>query len=170
MGTSLKDQLLKAGLVSEQDLKRVEHEERVKTKQVGRDKRQAERDARREEARRQSEARSQEDRRRAQADQASQAERERARQQAQRQQSAVAAAYRDGAVANWEGQRRYHFAANGRIEWLMVGEETARKLEAGQLAIVRGERNRARFTLLTAGAARRLARAAPERVVTFHGQ
>ena len=165
---SLKEQMLKAGLISESEARQATHKKRVDDKVAGRQQREQRAAAARRDVERQQESAKARDQRLGRDHQARQAKSEQERQVGQRQESAVAAAYREGGIANWEGTRRYYYAVNGRIDFVMVSEEAGRKLEAGQAAIVASERNPARHILLAAGAARRLRDIAPERVVVCH--
>jgi hypothetical protein len=165
---SLRDQMLKAGLITEDQAKRAAHTQRVDKKRTDRKTREAEQTAQSEEARRAKDAERAQHREQAAAQQTEQSERDRARSERQKRATAIEAAYREGAIASWEGNRRYCYAANGRIEWLSVNDDVARKLEAGHAAIVAGEKNPQRHAVLLAGGAKTLAELAPERVLTWH--
>lgn len=168
MGT-LQDELLKAGLVSEEQARQAKHDKRRRRKQET----PAERERQAEEARR---AHEQEQAARAEADRQREAERnaEAAKRQEQhrtRQQreSALAAVYRDGTLAGWEGNRRYYFANGSALNYVMVSEDAVRKLEAGQAAIAAGPGKTGQPVVVTATAARTLREVAPERLLAFHG-
>ncbi len=165
---SLKEQMLKAGLISESEARQAMHKKRVDDKAAGRQQREQRAAAARREVERQQESAKARDQRLGRERQARQGKSEQERQAGQSRESAIATAYREGGIANWEGARRYYYAVNGRIDFVMVTEEAGRKLEAGQAAIVASERNPARHILLAAGAARRLQDLAPERVVVCH--
>jgi uncharacterized protein YaiL (DUF2058 family) len=165
---SLRDQMLKAGLISEKEAHQAEHKKRVRNKQTGGEEARREEEARRREVERERERERAAHREQARERQGGQEQRERARQAEQKRQAVIQAAYREGLVANSEGPRRYHYAVQGRIELLMVTEEAGRRLEAGQLAIALGERQPERHCLLTAGAAKKLQEVAPECVLVFH--
>jgi len=166
---SLKDQLLKAGLVTEKQAREAGHKHKQVDKKAGHKARQAAKEAAAAEARAQAEKQKA-------ADQALEARKAEERLAAnaqlsekQRHRSAIEAAYHEGKVDKWEGPRRYHYACEGRIEILMVNDDAGRKLEGGHLAIVQGEKRPHRHVLLLAGAARKLREAAPERVLVWHG-
>jgi uncharacterized protein YaiL (DUF2058 family) len=166
---SLRDQMLKAGLISEKEARQAEHRKRVKSKQTHGEEPRREADARRQEVERERERERAAHRQREGERQSEQEKRERGRQAAQKRQAAIEAAYREGLVGNSDGPRRYYYAVQGRIELMMVSDEVGRRLEAGQLAIVQGERLPQRHCLLNAGAAKKLREVAPERILAFHG-
>jgi uncharacterized protein YaiL (DUF2058 family) len=128
--SSLREQLLKARLISEEDLERARREERKKRKEQGAR-------AAREAARRKQEERERQRRERARADR----ERERARrarlgaEEARRQ---VFGMVRQAALnQSLLGKRRFYYLdARNRLPYLLVSDEAARKLEHGELAIV----------------------------------
>ena len=162
----LKEQLLKAGLITEEQSKRVAHEKRVDGKKLGREERETRVRKARAEAEREKTARAEADRQR---------ERERRKelehktleqQERQRGEANWETALREGQLTHWEGPKKYYFSDGGRIECLSVTEETRGRLETGGAAIVRLRDGR--YTLLHAGAARKLAVAVPSRLVTFH--
>ncbi|MEE8435309.1 MAG: DUF2058 family protein [bacterium] len=166
---SLKEQMLKAGLITEQQAKRATHSQKVDSKKTGR----KERERQSEQTRREQEAARQAERERDKAREAGRgAERgreESERQSGHRHRSAVSAPYREGLIEKWEGPRRYYYLRDGRVDYLLVSDDIARRLENGQAAIVVGEKNPGRPCLLNAGAAKKLSEAAPERIITFHG-
>jgi uncharacterized protein YaiL (DUF2058 family) len=129
---SLKDQLLKAGLVSKKDARRVEHERRVEATRTGVGS--TERAERAAQAQRDKlEAAQGEQRAR---DHAIEAERHRERDGAEavyRLRDRIAAA----ALPRQRGERRWYFACQDELlRWLPVSDKCARKLEDGELAIV----------------------------------
>ena len=166
---SLKEQMLKAGLITEQEAKRATHSQKVVNKKTGR----KERERASEQTRRELEAGQQAGRERDKVREAGRGpergREEGERQSGQRQRSAVSAAYREGLIEKWEGPRRYYYARDGRVDYLLVSDDIARRLENGQAAIAAGEKNPQRPCLLNAGAAQKLTEAAPERVIAFHG-
>ena len=166
---SLRDQMLKAGLITEEQAKRAAHKQRVDKKRSDPKERAQQKQASQEEVRRQQEAERARHREQSRERQAQESGRQQSLSEQQRRAAAIVAAYRDGALANWEGARRYCYAVQGRIEWLLVSDDVGRKLEAGQAAIVMGERNPARHLVLLAGAALKLRELAPERVLVLHG-
>jgi uncharacterized protein len=165
---SLRDQMLKAGLITEEQAKQAAHKQRVDNKQADPKERAQRSQAQRQQAQAQREAERTRHKEQARESGQQQAAKAQVHQQRQRSLSALEAAYRDGAIAHWEGARRYYYAAEGRVEWLMVSEDVVRKLEAGQAAIVAGERNRQRHVPLSAGAAKRLAEIEPARLIVLH--
>lgn len=165
---SLKDQMLKAGLISEQQARQADHRQRVKKKKTTRQEREQEKQVAKNEAQAQLQKERTRDRELGEKNRSDQQVQEERRQQQQRQESALAAVYREGEVQNWEGPRRYYYAREGRIDILMLTDEMARRMESGKIAIVAAEKNPRRVTLLQAGSAKKLREAAPERIVVFH--
>jgi uncharacterized protein len=165
---SLRDQMLKAGLITEEQAKRAAHKQRVDKKRSDPKERAQQKQAAEQEVRRQQEAERQKHREQSREQQVQQAERQQGLSAQQHRAANIAAAYRDGSIASWEGARRYCYAVNGRIEWLLVSDDVGRKLEAGQAAIVAGERNPQRHIVLLAGGALKLRDVAPERVLVLH--
>jgi uncharacterized protein len=167
---SLRDQMLKAGLITEEQAKRSAHKQRVETKHTDRKERDQRREASKAEVERQQQAEREQNQRASRQQQEQEVAKQQALQVRQRELSALEQAYRDGAIPNWEGNRRYYYAAGGRIDWLMVSDDAGRRLEAGQAAICAGERNRARPVLLTAAAALKLRELDAARVWVLHAQ
>jgi len=166
---SLRDEMLKAGLITEEQAKQSAHKKRVDNKRTDRKERQQTQQAQQDEVRRQKDAERARHQELARERQAQDADKEQTLREQQRRGTGLEAAYRDGAIPNWEGARRYYYAAHGKVEWLMVTDDVSRKLEAGQAAICAGERNPQRHVPLSAGAARKLLELAPERVLVLHG-
>ncbi len=169
---SLKDELVKAGLVSAKQARQVAHRERVERKQSGQQPgaapAQDEAAARAEEVRREREAQRARDQQLAREQQARQAEREREIQERERRTAQLEAALRDGRIENWQGARTYYFTDGARIESLSVSDDMARRLQEGTAAIVRSDAPAAPYAPLNAAQALRLRELAPERVVTLH--
>lgn len=168
---SLRDQMLKAGLITEEQARRTAHKQRVDNKRGDPKERQQRRQATQEEVAQQKQAERARHQQQSRERQQQEAAKQQTLQTRQRQTTALEQAYRDGAISNWEGGRRYCYAAaDGRVDWLMVTDDVGRKLEAGQAAICAGERNRARPVVLNAGAARKLRELDPSRVLVLHGE
>ena len=167
---SLKEQMLKAGLITEQQAKQSSHKKRVDDKKSGHQARQQAKEAAAAEVRKQTERQKGEDRQRSRGQQEAEQDKQRTLQTRQQNESALAAAYREGAVDKWEGPRRYYYAVQGRIDYLMVSDDVSRRLERGQIAIAAGERNPARRSLLTAPAARKLEEIDPARILVLHSE
>lgn len=163
----LKDQLLKAGLITEEQARQTAHKRRQENKQTGREARERKKAEARREAESQREAKRQADRERGREREAARAGRERKQQEGQRRDSAVTRAMDEGRVPNWEGGRQYYFRDGDEVHFLQVSDQAARMLEAGKAAIVRGG-GRGRYTLLVSGSAKALLDSDPGRVVTFH--
>ena len=163
----LRDQLLKAGLITPEQAKKAGHEKRQDSKRLGREGKAKQAVARRDEVRQEQQQQSDQDRQRAQAQEQTRQEGERGAQEKQKRQAIVERALREGALPRWEGGRPYYFRDGKEVRFLMVNDEAARALEAGKAAIVRGE-SRSRYVLIQSGFALELAEGAPERVVTFH--
>lgn len=169
----LKQQLIEAGLVSKEDARKATHDKRVRHKQQPP---QAKRDKQAKAAKPQPaltpEQEAQRERDRAlnaqrQQEQTDKASRAGARQ---RRKAALAKALEEGVLAQWEGRRPYHFqvGASPRIHTLQVTEEAARRLESGKAAILAGGAGAPPFTVITAGAAARVAEVAADAIVCWH--
>ncbi len=168
---TLKDQMLKAGLVSKKDAKRAAHSQRVETKQTGREEIERRAEAERAALALQVEQQREADRRLAAQRKTEQEAREQALQAELRAAAQIDAALRDGRIEHWEGNRSYYFIAQGQeIEFLGVSDDAARRLAEGKAAIVRTGDPRSPFTLLHAGAAQRLRELAPGRIAAWHEQ
>ncbi len=167
---SLKEQMLQAGLITEKQAKQSSHKERVRTKTEGHKAKQRDKERAQDEVKRQQQAGSEQDRQRGAENRAVETERAKRHEGKQKRQSVIEAAYREGALSNWSGNRRYYFAVGKRIDALQVSDDVARKLEAGQAAIVKAEKGNGAPRVLGAGAARTLREVAPEKVLTFHGE
>ena len=163
----LRDQLLKAGLITPEQAKKAGHEKRQDSKRLGHEGKAKQAEARGEEARQQQRQRKEQDRKRGEAEQRQHQQAESGKQERQHQKTLVERALREGALPRWEGNRPYYFSDGKQILFLLVNEEAARLLEAGKAAIVRAE-GRTRYALVQSGFALELAEGAPERLVTFH--
>lgn len=165
---SLKEAMVKAGLVTEKEARQAGHRERTERKQDRGDSAQREAQARAEEARRQQQAQRSRDLDLNRGRQAGQAERESQARGQQLLQAQIDAALREGRIESWSGPRTYWFQDGNRLEALQVSADAARSLQEGKAAIARTLDLRSPYTVMKAGAARRLAELAPERVVTLH--
>ncbi|MCZ6749596.1 MAG: DUF2058 family protein [SAR324 cluster bacterium] len=163
----LREQMLKAGLISQEQAKRSAHNQRVENKELGREGKADRERAAKAGVKAQKQARTAEDRKRGKAQREQRKGKERPRQLQQKAESALERILREGRMAKWEGNRTYYFADGRALESLKVTDEAARQLEAGKAAIVRSD-GRGRYTLLLSGAALQLLEATPERIVTFH--
>lgn len=166
---SLKEQMLKAGLITEQQAKQATHKQKVVNKKTGRKEREKEKEKTQAELEASRQAERKEDQAREAGRGAERGRDEAERQSAQRRRSALSATYREGLIEKWEGPRRYYYARDGRVDYLMVSDDIARRLENGQAAIAAAEKNPNRPCLLNAGAAKKLSADAPERIIAFHG-
>jgi uncharacterized protein YaiL (DUF2058 family) len=126
----LKDQLRKAGLVSEKEIKRARHQERVHATEVGRAGIEAERRETEERARRDAEERRLADRRREE-------ERRRSREE-EAARSRGEQTIRGSLLADATGgSRRFFFETHdGAIRFLDLSDSAARKLATGTAAII----------------------------------
>ncbi len=157
--SDLRDQLRKAGLVSEKDLRRAKHEERVHASEVGRAGLAAERRAEEERLRAEAEAQRQADRAR------DEDRKRREREAAARQR--VAQLLAGGLIRDaTAGNRRFFFVTrSGRISFLDVSDLAARRLSMGSAAIVEtGGHLRREHCVLIDRAAAELAASHPEMI------
>lgn len=157
---SLRDQLLKAGLVSEKDARKADREKKQQRRQQqGHKKKQralkAEEEARAKAEREAELARTLEERRRH--------EEERERVERENRVRQLVHGNRMGA----RGPYRFHFRDGVRIESLAVSEKMAWKLRCGECAIAVDPDQPGRYHVITARAAEKLEILAPE-VVLFH--
>lgn len=125
----LRDAFKKAGLIDDKTDRRLKHEERVQRKELGRDGL--------EEQKRQDEAAraARDEKKKADTKQAQQRlEQERAR--AERWKKLLRSLDEESVRAS--GPRRFHFRdADGHLPYLQVDDDTGRRIEAGELAILR---------------------------------
>src|SRR5262245_1856661 len=125
----LRDAFKKAGLIDDKTDRRLKHEERVEKKALGREGQDEQR--RREEADR----KGRDEQKRAEVKQA-QARLDEGRQRAEKAKR-LRAALEEQAVRGTSGPRRFHWVdADGWCPWIALDDETGRRLEAGELALV----------------------------------
>lgn len=162
---SLRDELLKAGLVSADKAKKLDSEGRKQDHQ--RKKNQAlaaEEAARQAEARQRAEAEAA--RKRAQDRQLNQ---QREAEKQRREQMARARQLIDGHRLNDpQAEIPYNFQDGHAIRSIRVTPSQRKALALGRLAIVRGDRNQFDFALLSREIALKLAEFMPERVLLLH--
>lgn len=162
---SLRDELLKAGLVSADKAKKLDSEGRKQDHQ--RKKNQtlaAEETARQAEARQRAEAEAA--RKRAQDRQLNQ---QREAEKQRREQMARARQLIDGHRLNDpQAEIPYNFQDGHAIRSIRVTPSQRKALALGRLAIVRGDRNQFDFSLLSRETALKLAEFMPERVLLLH--
>ena len=163
----LKEQMLKAGLITEDQAKRSAHKQRQENKKLGREGREQRQQKSKAEAREQAKAGAAADRQRNREREERREKKERNQQGQQRRQTSLSKALGDGALANWEGPRTYYFSDGGEVLYLKVTDAAARMLEGGKAAIVKAN-TRSRYAVVVSGAAKELLEAEPARVVTFH--
>jgi uncharacterized protein len=155
--SDLRDQLRKAGLVSDKQVRQAKHQDRLHRQEVGHEGLQSERADAEEAFRRQQEEQRRLDRER---------EEGRKREQAEQQR---AEALRTRVRGGWlreatSGARRFYFVVDGgRITYLDLSDGALRRLTGGSAAIVetRGA-VRGEFCLVDGNAAQSLAREHPE--------
>lgn len=133
MSDSLREQLLKSGLVDEQSIKKAKTQKRKKRRQGEADDGQTE--ASRAAAQREADRRAR--------DRTLNRRREEARQQ-QANEQAARQMVMDAEVAH-DGEERFNFSHNGRIRPIHVSAEQRKALAAGKLAIAR---TRGRYRLI----------------------
>ncbi|MFH7326869.1 DUF2058 domain-containing protein [Desulfurivibrio sp. C05AmB] len=153
MGTSLKDQLLKAGLVDKKQARKVEHEKRISRRRkqgknpvapVNRTREeQVVQDLRNRELNRQ------------------RAEESRLREQ----QAQVKQLIEHSRLPRDERGEPYHFVEQNKIKRIFVSEEMTDQLSRGQLAIVKLG---GAYEVVPAKVARQIASRAPEALLVFH--
>ncbi len=160
---SLRDQLVKSGLADEKRARQLAHDEKARKNKLGREGITAEQRAADVDRRAKEEARRATDRA---------AAAERAKETGEHETLAQAAqmlrdhALRDGI----RGPRRFHFVTReGRIPFLELSEDAAKRLESGQAAIceVPGSAPEG-FVVVGAETADRLRQTLPDRVLFFN--
>lgn len=157
MGSSLRDQLLKAGLVDEKRAQEVEREKKRKAK-AARKARKSGRPA--EPTAGELAARKAREERERQARRSRELNRARAEERARRELRAqVAVLVEKGAQSLEDGQIRYHFTENKRIKRLYVTRAQQQGLARGDLGIVRWE---GRHHLVPADVAEKIKEKAPD--------
>lgn len=166
--SSLRDQMLKAGLVSEKDARQSAHHKRQQAKaaKAHPPPPPAEEDAAAR-ALREQQAHDRDLNARAKAEAEA---RERELRERQHHEAALDKALREGVLHGWQGNRDYHFSDGGVVQRLRVTDEAARRLEAGKAAIVRLPGTAGGYAVVVAGAAEQLRQADPARIATFHRQ
>jgi uncharacterized protein len=160
---SLRDQLLKAGVVSKKDVRRAEQDLKTERRQTQGHKRPL------------SEVRKEEEAKRAEAEEAARREKleERARREAAKAEREHLWRVRqivDKNAIRSRGKIRYHFRkADGHIGRIEVSDAVAWKLRCGEAAIALRPRafegEEERLLVVSAAAARRLAEVAPQNLV-----
>ena len=164
---SLKDQLLKSGLVDPKQAKRAAHQQRMESKQQGRAERDAAEKNSRDEAQRQLEAQKKRDKELMAQRNAEQMEKEKVRSQQAHREAVINEAYRSGVWEKWEGQRPFYFLRNNLVESLMVSDSAAEKLAAGEAAITISRTGQGSPVVMTALAAKNIREVEPERVLVL---
>ena len=165
---SLREQLVKAGLVSEKEAKASAHRQRVKEARTRPEARKNQPRGTATEQRPEEEARKARDRKLNEEAKTRQGKKEQAVQETQKGKSVLDRAFREGSLERWGGARTFYFQDGTRIEFLRVTEEAARRLEAGTAAIVRLSPGTAQYTLLAAGPAKEVRAVSPETVVVLN--
>jgi len=158
---SMRDQLLKAGLVDADKVKKTESEKRKKGHKLKKDKHLAASEAQRQAAEherlaREAEAKRERDRELNRQREAEKRERERA--------ATVRQMLKDHGHRPGEGEALYNFVEERWIRSLRTSDAEHRQLSRGQLAIVKGERN-FEYLLMARASAEKLAELAPERIL-----
>ncbi|MFB3908211.1 MAG: DUF2058 family protein [Candidatus Eisenbacteria bacterium] len=161
--SDLREQLRKAGLVSDKELRRAKHEERIHAAEVGKQGVEAEQKASEEKFRAELEARKKADRER-------EAERRR-REQEQARERRVSLLILNGWVRTaTAGNRRYFFAApDGRIRFLDLSDVALRRVSFGAAAIVETQGAvRGEYAVVDDRTARELSEIAPDRLLFWN--
>ncbi|HIJ78916.1 MAG: DUF2058 domain-containing protein [Desulfobulbaceae bacterium] len=153
MGNPLKDQLLKAGLVSKKQAKKVEHEKRISRQQnQGKVQAPQSNQVREEQA--------------AHARRNQELTRQRAEEARRKEQKAQVKQLIESNRLALDGRgEAYFFADQNKVKRLFVAEEMAEQLSRGQLAIVRLGNG---YEVVPAKVAHQIANRDPEAVVAFH--
>lgn len=164
----LRQQLVEAGLVSEEDARKAAHAGRVSSKPRKPADREKQAEAARQQHKKEQANQRNHDRQQELVRRATRAQTEAGHQARQKRDSAVAKSTRNGGLENWEGRRTYHFQVGTRIESLRVNDEAARRLEEGKAAIVGREDGKPGYSIITSGAASLMEDAAADLIVCWH--
>jgi uncharacterized protein YaiL (DUF2058 family) len=162
---SLRDELLKAGLVSADKVKKLESDTRNQQHQHKKSKALAAQDAARQaEAHRRAEAEAARKR-----EQDRQLNQKREAEKQRREQAARARQLIDGHRLNEpEAEQRYNFQDGRFVRSIRVTVAQRKALALGRMAIVQGNRNEFDFALIPREIALKLAEFVPERVLLLH--
>lgn len=160
---SLRDQLLKAGLVDAGKVRKTEAEKRKKGHKLKKDSQLAADEAQRQQAEKDRQAREIAAKR--EKDRALNREREALKRERERQAAALQliASHQQSP----DGEEAYHFVDGRWIRNLRVSDTQQRQLSCGQLGIVRGESEN-QYLLLPRQAVERLQDLSPDRVLLLH--
>jgi uncharacterized protein YaiL (DUF2058 family) len=159
--SDLREQMLKAGLVSGKQVRQAKHQERVHRKEVGQDGLEAERVAAEQAFLARQEAQRRQDREREEA--------RRRRQAAEERDLALQRRIRTGWMRDaTAGNKRFFFVVDGgRITFLDLSDEAARRLHFGRAAVVDSHGvGRGEYCVVDANSALSLSRDHPE-VIRF---
>ena len=127
---SLKDELLKAKLISKKKLKQLEHEERIERTKIGKEGVEQQQQQRRQEMENRQQRQKQRDQQLAQL--------QKSEQQQKEEQARILDIINHGKIEDGvRGHRKFYFvASDGKIPFLMISDGLATNLERGQAAIV----------------------------------
>jgi uncharacterized protein YaiL (DUF2058 family) len=165
---SLKDQLVKAGLVSEQQARQSAHTERKKRKEPGGAEDRVAAEARRQVVEREREAQRARDRELARGRQKELARRQEEAAARDSRHAQIEAAIRLGRIESWAGTRTYYFQVGSHLESLSVNDDAAKRLQEGRAAIVRTGDLRQPYMLLHSAQAMVVRQIESGRVVVLH--
>jgi uncharacterized protein YaiL (DUF2058 family) len=149
---SLREQLLKAGLVTEQQARQSAHNQRTDRKKQGREVVEAERQARREKVAAEQQAKREADRQREASRRTSAVDRE--------TENRVRQIVTSGKLERTRGPRRFYFLTrDDRVPFVEIGDEVGARLERGQAAVA--ESPEGELTLIDGDSAKRVAELDP---------
>lgn len=127
---SLKDELLKAKLISKKQLKRLEHQDRVEKKQLGQGKLQGKKQQQLQAIEKKQQQKKQQDQQRAKREQEKRLNKEKLAQ--------IRQIINQGKLqGHGAGNRKFYFVTrNGKIPFILVSDDLMRQLERGEMAII----------------------------------
>jgi hypothetical protein len=160
---SLKDELLKSKVVSKKDVKRSDHEDRVRKKEVGREEVRKEKEKFSQEIVAKKEEKKKKDRGREEV--------KRSEKEGKEKVLRLERKVRENAVPQaFFKAKRYHFlAGNGGLPYLEVSDENARRLELGKLAVIEIPQEKcSEFFIVPEGIAREVRSALTDWVRVFN--
>ena len=160
MSGDLRDQLLKAGVVSKKQARKAAHEKRTRAKKIGRDAVETERATDKERVEAEREANRAQDRERERQREAART----ARQTPLKAAQIVESGRLEGRI---HGPRRFYFESrDGRVPFLEVSDETAGRLEVGRAALV--ESSEGALTIIQPDAAHKIVALDPKWLRVWH--
>ena len=159
---SLKDELLKANLISKKQLKRIAHEQRMEKQRLGKKGIEEKKEKEKNEIKAKQEAQKKQDQEQAKKLNEERLEKER--------KAKIHNLITEGRIKTEGGPRRFYFVSlDGKIPFLSLADSLAKKLERGQAGIVElGEWPRSHFIIVKREAAEKLKKLKTGKICFFN--